>query len=71
MLVKRKYIGETDRRKNMEGIKEEEKVMEIPCTGLLGSFVSTSLIFKIFYFVLILQYKQFNCQKLMGPSTVG
>lgn len=47
----------------MEGIREEDKVMETPCTGLLGILVSTSLLFKFFYFVRILQYNEFNCQK--------
>lgn len=48
--------------------------MATPCTGLLGIFVSTSLLLKFFYFVLILQYKQFNCQKLKmkpGPQHGG
>lgn len=57
----------------MKGIREE-KVTETPCTGLLGIFVPTSLLFKFFYFVLMLWYKDFYCQKLKmkpGPQYRG
>lgn len=45
-----KEIYWRDRRKNMEGVREEEKVMEIPCTG---SLVFLSLpVFFLNYFIL-------------------
>lgn len=56
-------ISETQtEEKTMKGIREEEKVQKTPCTGLLGIF--SSLFLKLFYFVLVVQCKQFKCQKL-------
>lgn len=61
-----KYFREADRRKIMKGIREEEKAQETLCTGLLGIFLSLFIFFfnSLFYFVLIVQCKQFKCQKL-------
>jgi len=71
MLVKGNG-SETDIRKTMKGMREEERAQETPCTGLLGIFLSVYIYFN--YFALIVQCKQFKCQKLKtkpGPQHGG